>query len=495
MTIGFNTIPASLRVPLFYAEMDASQANQGTFAKRTLLLGQMLATGLAQPATPYLVTTPSVAISLFGRGSMLARMAAVARANDPMGDIWAIPQVEPAAGAAATGKIVVTGPATASGTISLYVGGQRVQVAVVQGDAAAAVATSIAAAINAALDLPVTAAAAAAEVNITCRWKGQTGNDIVLVDSFLGQAGGEQLPAGVGLTYTAMSGGTSNPSLATSIAAMGDEEYDYILHPYTDTASLDALRAELSSISGRWSYARGLFGHAYTALRGTVGTLVTAGLLRNDEHHTIAGFEVDVPTPAWEHAASYGSRNAAFLNVSVSRPTQTGELVGNIPPRAGRRFLGVERQSLLNSRIATTVHANGVSRIERAITTYGANAQGLPDASYLDSETLHQSAEFIRRMRNVLVTKYGRHSLADNGTPITAGNGVVTPAVLEGELDAEYLRMMEDGLVENFPAWQAARRVERDPSNPNRVNILLAPDYINQLRIIAVLNQFRLQAA
>jgi hypothetical protein len=35
--------------------------------------------------------------------------------------------------------------------------------------------------------------------------------------------------------------------------------------------------------------------------------------------------------------------------------------------------------------------------------------------------------------------------------------------------------------------------VERDPQNPNRLNVLYPPDLINQLRIFAVLAQFRLQ--
>ena len=47
--------------------------------------------------------------------------------------------------------------------------------------------------------------------------------------------------------------------------------------------------------------------------------------------------------------------------------------------------------------------------------------------------------------------------------------------------------------------WQRTRNfkahliVERDPNNPNRVNVLYPPDLINQLRIFAVLAQFRLQ--
>ena len=42
-------------------------------------------------------------------------------------------------------------------------------------------------------------------------------------------------------------------------------------------------------------------------------------------------------------------------------------------------------------------------------------------------------------------------------------------------------------------AFQANLLVERDANDPNRVNVLYPPDLINQLRVFAVLAQFRLQ--
>lgn len=496
MTVPFNTIPANLRVPFFYGEMDASQASYFSFNKRTLILGQMLAAGAAAGAAnvPVLVSSVSQAQQFFGRGSMLARMFAKYRGVDAAGEVWVIPQLDNAAGVAATGQVTVTGPASGSGTINLYVAGQLVQAGVTLGDTATAIAAALAAAINAAPDLPVTASSAAAVVAVAARHKGVLGNDITLVDSFYGSVAGESLPAGVALAYTAMAGGTANPALAAAVSAMGDEPYDYVVCPYVDAASLNALQTEMGEATGRWAYNRQLYGHVYSALRGTLSALVTFGQTRNDPHVTVAGFEPDVPTPADEYAAVYAGCNAVFLNANVSRPTQTGELVGVKAARAGRRFLWSERQSLLNYGIATSVVQSGAVLIDRAITTYQKNAQGFTDASYLDSETLHQSAEFLRRMR-LVIAKYGRHSAASDGTRFGAGAAVVTPKVMAAELDAEYRRMEEDGLVENFAAWKKARIVERDANNPNRFNLLLTPDYVNQLRIVAAVNQFRLQFA
>ena len=45
--MSFNNLPTGVRVPLFYAEMDNSQAGYFTQNKRALLVGQMLSTGTA----------------------------------------------------------------------------------------------------------------------------------------------------------------------------------------------------------------------------------------------------------------------------------------------------------------------------------------------------------------------------------------------------------------------------------------------------------------
>ena len=49
--------------------------------------------------------------------------------------------------------------------------------------------------------------------------------------------------------------------------------------------------------------------------------------------------------------------------------------------------------------------------------------------------------------------------------------------------------------MENIEAFIAHLVVERNMLDPNRVNILLPPDAVNALRIVAALNQFRLQYA
>ncbi|HFU7219416.1 TPA: phage portal protein, partial [Escherichia coli] len=55
---------------------------------------------------------------------------------------------------------------------------------------------------------------------------------------------------------------------------------------------------EMNDTSGRWSYARQLYGHVYTAKIGTLSELVTAGDQFNQQHITLAGYEKETQTPA-----------------------------------------------------------------------------------------------------------------------------------------------------------------------------------------------------
>lgn len=495
MTVSFNTIPANVRVPLFYAEVDNSQAGYFSQALRTLIIGQKLAAGVAVADTPILVSRSDEAKTQFGIGSMLARMHEVYRANDSFGEVWCLPLSDNGAGVAASGTLTVTGPATAAGTINLWVGAQRVQVAVAASDSANTIAAAIDAAINADTTLPVTSSVATNVVTVTARHKGTLGNAIKLQLNYRGYAGGESTPTGVAVAIVAMSGGTADPTLTTALAAMGDEEYDFIIMPYTDSTSLDALETVMDDNTGRWAYNRQIYGHVYTAKADSFANLVTLGGLRNDQHASIAGYETGVPNTPWEYAAAYGARNAVFIAADPARPTQTGELVGILPAPAGSRFIMTERQTLLGSGIATSYVGGGAVRVERAITTYQKNLWDQADPSYLDSETMHTLAYVLRRLRYNVTQKYPRHKLANDGARFGAGQAIVTPSVVRGEILSEYAALEEMGIVENAKAFAANLIVERDANDPNRLNVLYPPDLVNQLRVFAVLAQFRLQYA
>ena len=493
MAISFSNVPSGIRVPLFYAEVDNSSANVGTNVLRTLLIGQKLADGVAVVGRPVLVTSAEAGKELFGRGSQLALMNSAYRQNDGFGEVWAIPMDDPSSGKKATCTVAVYGNASASGVISLYIGAQRVAVGVENDAEASAIGSAIASAVSSRPDLPVTANALEGVVTLTAKNAGDVGNDILVRLNVQGYASGESIPEGLRVEVSSMSGGSGAVDLGATIKAMGDEEYDFIAMPFCDTASLDAMKAELDDVAGRWSPLRQLYGHVYAVKRDTVGNLASFGKQRNDQHCSVIGVEQSLGSLSCEVLGAVVARVAVSTGNDPARPLQTLELSGISPAVVGTRFTIGEKQTLLTSGIATLYTEGGYVRIERMITTYQKNQFGDADVSYLDSETLHTLAYIIRDLRRIVTSKYARHKLASDGTKYGPGQAVVTPSVIRGEIVAEYERLEEMAIVENTKLFKKHLVVERDIQNPNRLNVLLPPDLVNQLRIFALLAQFRLQ--
>ncbi|WP_370452884.1 phage tail sheath subtilisin-like domain-containing protein [Pantoea sp. Bo_2] len=332
-----------------------------------------------------------------------------------------------------------------------------------------------------------------AVVTLTAKYAGKAGNAIPLTLNYYGTVGGEETPDGLTIIIDGMKGGEASLTPDDAIAAMGDEAFDFIGLALNDSASLATMDAEMNDSSGRWSWARQLYGHVYTARTGTLSELVEFGDSFNKQHLTICGYEVATQTPYDELIGYRLGRQAVFLRNDPARPTQTGELTGALPAPVGSRFTLTEQQSLLTHGIATASVTSGALLIQRDITTYKKNKYGVSDNSYLDSETLHTSAYVIRKLKSAITSKYPRHKLADDGTRYGAGQAIVTPAVLKGEICAVYRQLETAGIVENFDTFKSNLKVVRNANNVNRVDVLFPPDYVNQLRVFALLNQFRLQ--
>lgn len=498
MAVSFNNIPSNIRVPLFYAEVDNSAAGSFQVNYRALVIGQKLAAGTATADEPVIVPGSDAAKTLFGQGSHLDRMVSSWRANDVFTELWAIPVVDDGSGTAAAGVLAFTGPASSNGTLYIYIAGQRVAVGVASGDIATAIATAVAAAVNTKADLPVTAAVDGVDlfkVNLTARNKGTLGNGIDVRMNYRGSVSGESTPAGVGVTITAMVDGATDPDLGDAIAAMGDMQFDYIVLPYSDGTNLDLFKTLMNDATGRWSYAKQLYGHVFTAKKGTFSALDSFGSGRNDQHVTAFGYAAGSPTPVYEAASMFAAQAGSHLSIDPARPLQTLPLLGFLPPPKSGEFTLTENNTLLYSGIATVYYEGGYARIQRAVTTYQLNEWGQADPSYLDVETLATLSYVLRFLKSRITQKFPRHKLANDGTRFGAGQAIATPSTIRAELIAAYSEMESNGIVENMTAFKANLIVERNADDPSRVDVVYPPDLVNGLRIFALLNQFRLQYA
>lgn len=489
MTIAFQNIPTSLRIPFVAAEFDSSRSQQGPsiLAYRGLIIGQKRTAGTGTANTIAKVTSADQVATLAGRGSMLHRQAKAWFANNKFTETWIGILDDNGAGVAATGTIVVAGPATAAGTIALYVAGDRITVSVASGDASTAIATAISAAINAATDLPVTASPTASTVTLTHRHKGEVGNDCDVRHSY---QDGEALPAGVSLTITALASGTTNPVLTTLIAALGDTWFHVIAHGYKDATSLTAIEGEMASRAGPM---RMIDGVAITSAAGTQGTLTSLGGGRNSAWSVIAAQPGKNPlTPPSEFAAAVAAVVAFYGQQDPARPFQTLPVAGVKAPKEADLFTLTERNLELMDGIATSKVVAGQVQLERVISTYQTNAAGSDDTAYLDVTSILTLMYLRYSFRSRILAKYPRHKLASDGTAIGAGQAVVTPKGMRAECLGWFREMEELGLVEGFAQFRTDLLVERNVSDPNRLDVLLPPDLINSLVVTAANIQFRL---
>jgi phage tail sheath gpL-like len=296
------------------------------------------------------------------------------------------------------------------------------------------------------------------------------------------------LPAGItSITPAAGVSGATDPAMADAITAIGDVQYHTIAHAFTDATNLTAIEDELAT---RWGPMVQTEGHSFTAAKGSQGTLTTLGNTRNSPHSTIFGTGLS-PTPPWVAAAIAAAVDARETQIDPLRPRQTLHLQGMLPPAPEDRFTRAERNTLLTDGISTfTVDSGGRCLVERLITTYQSNASAVPDITFLDVTKVRGLAYLRFSLRARITSRYPRHKLASDGTQFAPGQAIVTPSSIRAEILVWFRQLEFNGYVEGYDQFAEDLIVERDGTDPDRVNALLSPDLVNKFIVFAGQIQF-----
>lgn len=481
------TIPNDLRVPFVYVEFDSSRAFQGPSVLRykALLIGQRLSSGIRPEKIIDLVSSYDQARSFYGEGSQLARMCKAWFDANNTTDLYCTALDDAGGNVDATGSFVIGGTVTAAGTLVVYIGGQRVAIAVTTGQTATQVGDALVAALTA--DLPVSGSNITGTVTLTAKNGGEVGNGIDIRANY---NPGEEIPSGLTLSVNQMSGGANNPALQEIIDIIGDEWYNIFCAPYTDATNMTAIETELSS---RFGPLRMIDGVYVTSYRGTLAQLSAFGNGRNSQHVTCI-HSYKVPTSSFEVAASYAGVLAKEGQADPARPFQTVELPNIIPPGVTERFTLQENNTLLYDGIATFYVDNGGKvRVQRAITMYQTNPLGSADIAYLDVNTLLTLMYLRYDFRTQILNKYPRAKLANDGVQFGPGQQVMTPKLGKSEAINIFRGWENLGLVENVDQFKNDLVCVRSTIDPNRLDWILPPDLINQFRVGAATIQFLLQ--
>jgi phage tail sheath gpL-like len=489
MPISFDDIP-DYRVPFTYIEFDPSKATQGPaiLNYRQLIIGQKLVAGSASTGDPVLVTSEGDAINKFGQGSMLHQMAKALFANNTFNEAWFAALDDDGSAAAASGSVQYSGTASSAGTVNLYIAGYRVKAGVSSGDTASDVATAVADAINANGDLPVTASASTDTVTITARNAGEAANFIDIRHNYFSD---QELPDGITASITAMSGGATNPDVQAVIDAIGDDWYQVWAMPYSDSANLTKIKDELER---RWGPDVQIEGVAFTATTGTVSEQVNEGGVHNSQFLSIMDATDGTVSPPYEWAVAVCGVVAKHGQIDPARPFQTLKIEHIKAEKPKDRRVRSERNTLLNYSIAThTVDDQGGQvRIERLITTYSTNDAGAEDTAYLDVNSVLTLGYLRWDFRVFWLSKYPRHKLGQDSKRYDEGQAIMTPKLARSEAITRFRQWEELALVEDAEQFKRDLIVERNASDLNRLDFLMPPNLINQLRVTAAKVAFRL---
>jgi phage tail sheath gpL-like len=507
-TLAFKYFPAQTWRPSgVYAEFDPSMANTAIQNLRALVIGQMLSSGTATPNVPFLAYSQAQVNAACGVNSMAALMYQAYRLQDAYGECWVGPLSDNASGIAQTQTILPVGTATGAGTLALYVGGISVPVAVNQGDTPTVMGTNIAAAINAigcpivgapgtqltanSAGIPVSAVSASGTVTLTLAHKGVGVADIDMRVNYLGVPNNEAFPPGVtGITFATVTPGSLNPVLTTLLANCGEQPYDFVVNPYTDAASLLAISNFLSDQVGRWSAIEMLYGHSFSAYRGTAGARATFGNTQNNQHQTILGW-YDSPTSTWISAADFAGAHAVRIRVNPAQGVADQVLNTLAPPVASRDTPATRNVMLYDGMSTMFVDAAGVSHIDRSITTYQLNAAGQPDNSYLNTNLLFQAAYAARYIKAQLTSQFivpGKILVVD-GTLIPPGAPATTPSLIFQAVVGMYAYLASVFVVQDVATF--SKQGYASTGTKGQVLLFLPFNFSDQVIQIAALIQFQ----
>lgn len=473
-SISFNEVPEGIRKPGKYFEYNTSLAVRGlpTLDNSVLMIGQRTSSGSVAENIPTKIFGAEDAKLYFGPGSALHVMAqSLYKANKNLFDVTCV-AVDDNGSNTAEGSWAVSGTATASGTIKLWVQDTQINVAVSSGDSDTDVADAMESAISQYADnLPVTAASSTGTLTLTARNAGTIGNYIPISHEIEGATG-------ITVVETPMAGGTTDPTLTDTLTAVFPGDYNIYISQFSDDTSLEAIETHIDSKSDAIEQRPAILAYGHTELFGTAADLKTqAGTTLNNGRISVAALDYDNTTGAmashFQIAAAYGAVLASATD--PARPYNDLPLTGIPAPAISDRYSRSEQEDFLDNGV-TPLHVipGETVAVVRAISTYTTNSAGTPDPSLLDITTI-RTLDYTRdAIKTRLENRFPRAKLSSRTLPRVRTQVLDVLRQLENLEILEEVEANKDGVI-----------VERDNSDVNRLNIRIPADVVNGLHILA----------
>lgn len=462
-----STIPSSNDRPAFFQEIDGSQASSGTVDDEILLLiDQTTADGSETEATLKELTSQGQADGLYGIGGPLASMYEATRANKGQNTrLFGIGL--PLTGTKSSGTNTFTGPAEEAGVYAIGVDGEVVETVVDDEDTPAEIATKHAAAVNADPRLPITAEADTGEVTYTAKHDGVTGDQILITEN---PRSTDKIPAGVGTTIVAMSGGAGEPDMQDVIDLLPpDVVYDGLVLGVNTATALTDLEAE---VLRRWGADVQLWSHVFSAIRGTHSEITTFGDARNSKHSSVVGSQS--PTAPRRVAGAVAARHVGKHPVE---PRKGLPLIGVKPP--AQNFDPGERNAQLGAGMSTIVFdSSGFATVERLVTTHKTEG-GVPTKVWKPIELLAtlQANAISRKQR---LSKWNSYAIVDDDSLELIEDPsllITSPAKVREDVIAWWADRVAGGYGRDLEGYIERLEVFQDPEDAGWLNIVEMPKH------------------
>ncbi|MDA8137983.1 MAG: phage tail sheath subtilisin-like domain-containing protein [Desulfobacteraceae bacterium] len=459
--ITCTELQTSSRKPGTYIELCTKNAVRGLPGnpQHLLIIAQKTSAGSLAALTPAQVYSSDEAAAQAGRGSAAHAMVRAAIAANRYADLTLCLLDDMAAGAATVKTITITGPATGPGEVRLFIGAQRIAIAIANGDAQNSIATALNAEIAKYADLLYTTAAAANVITATCRHKGTVGNQVDFTY--------EVTAPGVAVAVAVTTPGATDPDIQDALDAVMGETYELITTHLNDAAGAQALRDHLDTVSNGMEMraGRGVLGYdglladAVTLADAVNGGRVALCYLRGTR------------SPAYEIAAGCAAAEGAPEFEDPAVPRREMVVKGLHAPAIAARLSDAELHTLLYSGVAPMVVGPGETvQIKRFVSTYTVNAEAVADPALLDFNTLAILDYGRKAIRQRLSSVFGR----SKATARTRAN-------VRSEIYATALKLDEAEIWENVEANKDGIVVIVDPNEPTRFRFRCPADVVNGL--------------
>lgn len=319
--------------------------------------------------------------STYGFGSQLhlAALQLLPANGDGVGTIPVTfyPVSDAGASVAAAGDITPSGTQTVAAAYQVNVNNILSEPFVINaGDSVADRTAAITAAINAVLEMPVIATDNSTDVGIVAKWKGTSGNDLVV--SVEGSTS-----AGTVFAFTQPTGGLVNPDVQPALDQIGDIWETLVLSCFEadDTTILDTYS---TFGEGRWG---ALVRKPLMVFSGSTETTVANATAVSDARKSdrtnaqlIAPGSTDLPVTV---AARQLARIAVVANTNPSRNYGSQKATGLTPGADGDQWTYADRDEAVKKGSSTIEVKDGVVNLGDIVTFYHPSGDPFPAYRYV----------------------------------------------------------------------------------------------------------------